>query len=245
MARRYTAGRRHGSRYQERLTQPKPPARPAPPPYQPPTPATTPDATYQGQSALNLRNRQDVLTRYGNPQAQDFRSRYGQEGENLARQYGFEGYDSPLSLARQMEASYQTAKLATQQSSAARGQYYSTAYDQYQGENERNYNVQQSQLQQNYQAGLGKISEAATEGLGALEQGDIDAYQAWVDRMIATTPQPVAKPPAAAAATRVNPMQTQSHAAAGLRRVGTNTYVGPNGTFWHRTKAGTFAKGKA
>jgi hypothetical protein len=54
-------------------------------------------------------------------------------------------------------------------------------------------------------------------------------------------------PPEAAARKargRVHPTKTKDHGKAGLKKVGKNTYRGPNGTFWHRTKNGTFARGK-
>lgn len=71
-----------------------------------------------------------------------------------------------------------------------------------------------------------------------------DAEFDWA-AMIAGDPMNTEIPPkpGAGPTKRIHPTKTKSHKAAGLRRLSGNTYIGPNGVKWHRTKSGFFARG--
>jgi hypothetical protein len=102
-------------------------------------------------------------------------------------------------------------------------------------------------MQQRYQEMVGELSrermDRDSEIRSQLEQAEFEHAQ-----MIGSNPEltdiPPEAPAAASSGARVHPTRTKSHVEAGLNRVGPNTYKGPNGTFWHRTSSGYFARGR-
>ena len=200
--------RRGGRRRQPRYKPPPRPARPQPVTTPQPLPVSSP---YTDLGFASTANRVDAQTpgiqaQYGNPSLgpnAPFAQRYGQEGQQLATQYGLTpGYQTdPYSLAKQLEQTYQQSRLGTMGQMAGRGQYYSTAYDAAQQANQTNFAQGQSDLQKQYQQGLTGITSEATERLGALDQERLGAFQSAMDRMVSQTPgarQPLTQPVTAA-----------------------------------------------
>lgn len=214
---------------------PKPAQQAAPAPASPARPALgfVPDAAYQQQIGLNERQRGETYARYGNPglgadnwqqglqaqgwnQQQMFKAQHGVEGERLAQQYGLQqGYDTdPFSLAKQMERSYQEAQTGT--TNSAQGHLYSGSLGTERAYNENRYQQGRHDLQQNYETGLRGISDYATQALSALDQGDVDAYSAALERMVSSEPTPMAEQPSGSAAD--SPTQSMQGYAAKLAK---------------------------
>jgi hypothetical protein len=96
-----------------------------------------------------------------------------------------------------------------------------------------------------YDEAFRELSDLVAQARSAYDTSVGEAEQEAWEQAQSYEPEEYGEMPAApTAAARVHPTKTSSHVAAGLRRTGANTYVGPNGTVWHRTRNGTFARGR-
>lgn len=164
----------------------------------------------------------------------------------IGQSYGFDQAgnldpSNPYSVAANLQRRYQQGQQGTTNSMASGGQLYSGALQRNLDEGTFQYKRAEDSAKREAAGAYQDVTER--EGRAEFDRS-IGYGQAASDRLGRLDPQDVVPPTSAAAPGRVNPTQTKDHVAAGLKRTGPNTYIGPNGTYWHRTSNGTFARGK-
>lgn len=197
----------------------------------------------QAQNQYNL-GQQSLAAEFGDPS----QGTYGYQGGQLLQGLGLTmsgeiDVSNPYGRASLLQRSYQQGQTGRTVGHAAAGNLYSSAYQSDMAEGTFQYQRGLSGLHGELQRGLHDIRQTAQERRFELDRGLMAAQAESLGRA-PTSGGPGPAPTGEGGASRTHPTQTTSHAAAGLRRVGTNTYIGPNGTYWHRTSAGTFARGR-
>jgi hypothetical protein len=189
------------------------------------------DPTYTGQvGAINLNYDQTMAG-------------IGYEQTMLGQESGFNaqgGLDpsNPYSVAANLQRRYQQGQRGTTNSMAAAGQLYSGAHGRNLAEGTYQYNRSYDSARRDAQRGYLGLAQQRQQ---ATYSRDSDLNSAYSDRLGRITTADTT-PTAPTAPTLVHPTKTTSHAAAGLTRIGTNLYVGPQGTQWKRIADGTFRR---
>jgi hypothetical protein len=189
------------------------------------------DPTYTGQvGAINLNYDQTMAG-------------IGYEQTMLGQESGFNaqgGLDpsNPYSVAANLQRRYQQGQRGTTNSMAAAGQLYSGAHGRNLAEGTYQYNRSYDSARRDAQRGYLSLAQ---QGQQATYQRDSSLNDANADRLGRVEPS-ATTPTAAPAPARVHPTKTKSHTEAGLTRIGTNLYIGPNGTKWKRVADGTFRR---
>ena len=210
-----------------------------------------PDSLYTQNIAGINQQEQNLFQEYGNPYSSanaSFQERYGYQGGQLRQGLGLTesgGIDvsTPYGQASLLQRTYQQGQRGTTNNMASRGQLYSGAHGSSLAEGTFQYQRGHTGLQEQLASGLHGIQQHALGQKFTFDTQRQNEMAGLIDR---STPPPAGPAPEGGGTSpgRTHPTMTTSHVAAGLNRIGTNTYIGPNGTYWHRNKSGTFTRGK-
>jgi hypothetical protein len=167
----------------------------------------------------------------------------GYQQTMLGQESGFDAQGNldptnPYSVAANLQRRYQQGQRGTTNSMAAAGQLYSGAHGRNLAEGTYQYNRSYDSARRDAQRGYLSLAQ---QGQQATYQRDSSLNDANADRLGRVEPS-ATTPTAAPAPARVHPTKTKSHTEAGLTRIGTNLYIGPNGTKWKRVADGTFRR---